>query len=958
MSKKFFNFIIAICLIIPCCLGFVACKKPKDPPKDFSEHESFVAMIEDVITTFAVKDKEETEPQTFGFVNSASPVSTGNESLLDELIEELEGLNSHELKGAKTWFEAMCTSVFTYPLGASDALKTTFKEENLYNVVMEIYSFVEGEQGAPAVRETRKMVIQSLSDTHKAILIAGENTLVRCDLNYYSEGNFNFEYIDIEYTEQGGIGYIDYCYGDSSQNVVEVYASERSNSAVATWFDGLTCREYNGAYNDIIDDCIEEIVEHKNPAQYRAQMQALYNGAHNYSIFSDDLYEFMVKYLEDVWAAQEEDLGPFYSYINDGCLYGIPSEYNEPTIVLPDDIDSVRFGLTVPECVTKIIFPDNVKYIKESVANYNQFARRNGWPESTEPEHIDNGEGILNINYIEVPVEYVNQTRAPFILTSDNDHSTPDVPFAGEIQFTENSELLKSCEFGLQLNLKNLAGENANYMFRVNDVEEFLNEIIPSEIVINTSDYDFTSKADDRYGLKINLFDSNGGFVVEMEDGDMRNVIQEDKDLYDQSGNKIMRFDFDEQKMYIIEGNSETWLYDYKEVPGGGYPKANINKIKETYTNLCPVMYANINVKLTENCIGSYNYDYNQDGQGVMRLGFVEDYDEGFDAPQTLTLDFYNETLKDNGGNNYFAKIQSGNVGLLSNKSYVFNNGHFVRVITPQETFHMNYNNDIFIQDVLAKVEFKVLDSVFSNLLETTDLLKYIDNITINSNEKDVYLGFLLKNGDYSGNVEVNNITVNFLNNQTENHELTLPYIKSIDKLSVSSNKELKIYRSMGVEGAYEWIKVNELEFNGSFPKLTLCHIEIDGDYVLNLPETCLELDNSGNGFGMETPTIKVNGNLTIILPEGAIFAINMTEEIDSSSGKYVYSDFYANFMVSGKVVVKTNITLDEINSAYQKVIESGNYFGLTPKEMFAFKLYGLLNNRKAGSVEVELSAN
>ena len=53
--------------------------------------------------------------------------------------------------------------------------------------------------------------------------------------------------------------------------------------------------------------------------------------------------------------------------------------------------------------------------------------------------------------------------------------------------------------------------------------------------------------------------------------------------------------------------------------------------------------------------------------------------------------------------------------------------------------------------------------------------------------------------------------------------------------------------------------------------------VEFDNDFTLSLPESCKYLDNSD--FGAVSSTLKVNGNLTINLPEGAGFNISYSEE-------------------------------------------------------------------------------
>jgi len=123
----------------------------------------------------------------------------------------------------------------------------------------------------------------------------------------------------------------------------------------------------------------------------------------------------------------------------------------------------------------------------------------------------------------------------------------------------------------------------------------------------------FTNKNSERFELKIDLYDASGNFIIQMNDGNMLNNIQENKDIYDAHGNKIMRFDYDQKKMFILEGNNETWLYDYSDFLAY-YPTGNVDKTRELYPNVSPVMSGDISVNFTESCYGAYQYNYSEDG--------------------------------------------------------------------------------------------------------------------------------------------------------------------------------------------------------------------------------------------------------------------------------------------------------------------------------------------------------
>lgn len=502
MKKKFLSFLIAIFMFIP-AIFMSACgggPKKEDSNKDAStkpqtQYEEMAVIAENIMSTFDFEDEEVQTAKLEEQLFSTSQGADSNLAIHNELVKRLKQGTPYKYPLSKTWFQGMCVSLFSVPIGCGDILRDKFKDNNLYGTVIRLpYETevldgdgqpIQNPDGSYQMQTAYQFVVtKSVSDTKRVIYMRddsvynGEQSVMRAELVYIDEYNFSFTYTDFGYDEQGNITYVDWCYGDSDKNLVEMYYSNNFNGGYATWFDGIETYEIEPTLEpEVIANANQYLREQIDFVSLKNEVISS-TQSHKYEFSREEMDRAAFVYVEKVLEEQEQELGPFAGGVNAGCLYNVDETYTGTTLTLPDYIDSFQAGLRVPNSVTKIIIPDNVKYVKVSQAA------------------LDYAEGITNtepgLGFVPITYEYAKNNLDKLFEKNipDPDGRSQVIGFTGEILFSDSSELFEKDEKN-NLYLK-LFDKNSNLkqlLFYANDIQSYVDILQPTKITINTSDY-------------------------------------------------------------------------------------------------------------------------------------------------------------------------------------------------------------------------------------------------------------------------------------------------------------------------------------------------------------------------------------------------------------------------------------------------------------------------------------
>ena len=902
MKKKLLSFIILFCMLFTSAIALVGCGK--NPPDEgggasaYSEHKEFNAMVENIITSFNVED----EPQAQGVLPnypSATYVSSGasgseKDDLFLSLTEKLNETAKTEQKQAQTWFKAMCKSIFSFPLGTSDALENTFKEKKLYDTVIGVWDFNDYDNPSLDNITMQFMTIKSLSNTTKVIYIVDNEGFVRCELNYKSEGDFSFEYIDVafEIGDTLEVKEVDYCYGDSRQNVIEVF-TDFEDYASATWFNGITCYEFgvNGGTNAVILDCIEEVLLAKEPSQYRSEALSIF-GSFDYKISMDDLYSHMDKYLEDVYEEMENARDPFEGGIANGCLYHIPDDFADETLIMPSNITGFEYGLRIPECVKKIIIPDNVQKIYLQAGHVNHYLAQIG-KQPIYPENNMVGE------WAEASADYLDYFGTS-LFEVYRAGGAPLGGYEGEILVSATSPIIRLDPLGTFININETYEQDSEkdwFLVHYNKraLDKVASSLIPENFTINTNDFDFTVKGENKYNLQLEAYMSNG-YCIPMQDGDLNRFWAEDTILYNAQGQEFLKYVAAEKKLYMKNSGSWTWIYDYS----GSTVASNHDFIIDTL-GLSPISFIEVIIEKPHpdgggnpNITASYSMKY---GTNMLILGYTE-YQDQF--PAIVYADARTFEIKDESGTKY--SIYSGAIELHNGKAYKWeeNGSAWERTYTDRETFHYKMNYEAFQEFIFSQLDINTINFIKHHMMQNINFSSYIKNITINSDENNCTFDFLFS-AQYTSNATIESITINssFSGDEHTTINISLPNVYKVKTINISAISQFRMY-------TYGNLLVDALNISGNVKAITLEGIQMTGDTTLNIPESCesLKLDTS------QENSFKVNGDLTINFSSDEI-ALEHTCKDDYD---FTYSDFNIDFSkITGKVYLNTNLTIEEL---------------------------------------------
>ncbi len=504
MKKKLFTFFTSAFLLIPTMLGLTGCGgKGEITYDDYEEIKTIASTIINSYDTLKVSEDVSTSKpakNTFASSTEFSP---------NDLFDMLNDSSSKVVcQTSKTWFEGMTQSMFAMALAGGKLMADEYEDPDYFGTVLKAW---EGSDPTPENPDANiayeYFQLKEVDEYNKTLLVYGpqDNFYLKMTMYFKDKNNFEVEYVSCNLTaDEENYEQIDYWYANSDKQLLQVmfynWGDLAGETYEATWHNGIdTFQIEPGVLNNPAEDCIEYILERKNPKANIPEVRAM-GTTEKYSFHYDKMWEAFDFFMGDLINDTENlDAGtPFTNRIVDGCLMGINYEYvTEEVITLPTGIDSIMWGMAIPNTIKKIIIPNNVKYIKIRQQDYDtalaSYNAQNGFTSNTSPDlknsFVDSTDGGAE-TYVKLPAELAEYTSSPLFVLVDQDGSWLN---SGMQEFTNIEFSTSSAQTlfsytpdggGVCVTLEDFNMQPQTLCFALKDVEKVFEDVL-RDVVFN-----------------------------------------------------------------------------------------------------------------------------------------------------------------------------------------------------------------------------------------------------------------------------------------------------------------------------------------------------------------------------------------------------------------------------------------------------------------------------------------
>ena len=378
MKKRLFTFFMGIFMLIPTMFGLTGCGGNKNKVS-YDDYEEIKEIVSTIINSYDTLRNSEDVAMAKPHNNSFA--STSNEFSVDDILDMLDSSESKFIcQTSKTWFDSTTQSLFAMALAGGKIMAEDYKDPNYYGTVLKAW---EGSEPTPENPDAQiayeYFQLKEVDKYNKTLLVYGPESdfYLKMTIYFKDESDFRVEYLGYDPAANGtDFDLLNYQYADSQRNLINIhyqnYGSEEM--CIATWHNGIdTFQIEQGVLNSTADACIDYIIERNNPMANYDEITSV-GTTPKYTFHYDRMWKAFDDLMGDFADALEDmDTGtPFTGMIQNGCLTGINYSYvKEEVLTLPAGIDSITWGLHIPNTVKKIIIPNNVKYIKVRETEYN-----------------------------------------------------------------------------------------------------------------------------------------------------------------------------------------------------------------------------------------------------------------------------------------------------------------------------------------------------------------------------------------------------------------------------------------------------------------------------------------------------------------------------------------------------------------------------------------------------------